>query len=515
MRVGHLTSFVLGLLACSLSAVGEPLHAQEATSADAPVIGAIRFEGIENNQLDSMMARVETYVGMQADGDTLHSLATAVTRQAKERGYIFASVSVPPQSVRIGIVTVNFDPGMIDEVRITGSGNPRLKKILAPLQGQPGQKTVVERQLLLAQDLPGITIENTRYIKEGERGILVVEASEDRAEANIAVDNWGSDSYGPVRLRVGAQISQLLSDADTLSLSGTTTVLQPKELAYASVQYATTIGSGGAQIGATAGAGRTQPGAQPAGVSIEGENRSASLFARTPLRRTVDSSLWVNAEIAYLKVDQELVDSWVQEDKSTSFTVSLSGSQAVAGGRLNWGIGVVRGLDLLGASHSGDPFLSRADGSGLFTKQMAWFNWYRNVGGGLSIRIAGSAQHASRGLLAAHELGYGGAFFGRGYDFSEISGDDGAMGLIEIQRSVKLPWPAAKWAHVYAFADGAWLDNKDDVIMAGSLYSAGIGARAGIGPFEIGMEGAFPLKRAPYGQSDLDPRFNFVLGYGL
>ena len=89
------------------------------------------------------------------------------------------------------------------------------------------------------------------------------------------------------------------------------------------------------------------------------------------------------------------------------------------------------------------------------------------------------------------------------------------MGLIEIQRSVKLPWSAAKWAHLYAFADGAWLDNKDGLVMAGSLYSAGLGARAGIGPFEIGMEGAFPLKRAPYGQGDLDPRFNFVLGYGL
>ena len=515
MRVGLLTSAFLGLMAGSLLVASDKAWAQSTTATEPPIIGALRIEGIENIQLDGLIAKMETFVGLEADGETLKQLAGIVTNEAKDRGYIFASVSVPPQSVRIGIVTVNFDPGIIDDVRINGSANGHLKTILAPLKGAPGEKSSVERQLLLVEDLPGISVKNTRYVKEDGRGILIVDVAEDRIEGNLAIDNWGSENYGPIRLRGNAQINRLLSRADSVSVSATTTPAQPKELSYLSGAYITPIGSGGATVSVSGGVGKTQPGGQPNGLKVVGDSRSAALTVRTPLKRTVDSSLWISGEMAYLDVDQKLLDNWIQQDTTTSLTLNFSGSHALAGGRLSWGLGYVRGLDMFGASHAGDPLLSRRDGSGLFSKQQLWFNWFGDIGGGMSVRIAGTAQHASRGLLSAHELTYGGAFFGKGYDFAEISGDDGLLGLIELRRDLKLPWSSVKWAHLYGFVDGAWLDNKDDLITAGSLFSAGLGARAGVGSVEIGIEGAMPLKQAPYGNDDLKPRFNFILGYGL
>ena len=51
----------------------------------------------------------------------------------------------------------------------------------------------------------------------------------------------------------------------------------------------------------------------------------------------------------------------------------------------------------------------------------------------ISLFVAG--QHADGGLVSAEEFGAGGARYGRAYDYSEISGDDGAAAAIELRHT--------------------------------------------------------------------------------
>lgn len=479
------------------------------------IVGAVRVEGGERFGAAAFASQIESVLGKAADEGTLQQLANAIARQVRDEGYIFASVIVPPQAVRMGIVTVRLDPGLIDEVRIIGSTNRLLSRTLQPLARHAVRKQELERQILLAEDIPGIRVVRTRYLREGDRRILEVQVSEDRVEASLALDNWGSSNYGPVRARLSGSVSSLAVPGDQIDASGTLTVAEPDELAYGSLGYSMPVSSGGARIGAIIAGGHTRPGEQPDNFNLSGNSRSAIVSAITPIQRSVDQSLWLGTEIAYLKVDQQALGLMIQRDVSTSITLTFNGSTKIAGGRLDWGVRGTRGVDLFGASSAGDPLLSRADGSAIFTKGVGWFNWFGTLTERVALRVAAAGQLASRPLLSEYELGFGGAYFGRAYNFFEVSGDDGIIGLVELRHSLPLPWKGLKWAHVYGFVDGGHLHNHAGGYGGGTLFSSGAGVRASTGPFELGVEGAIPLKRAPYGDGGLSPRYNFVLGVEL
>jgi hemolysin activation/secretion protein len=85
-----------------------------------------------------------------------------------------------------------------------------------------------------------------------------------------------------------------------------------------------------------------------------------------------------------------------------------------------------------------------------------------------------------RPLLSSEEYGVGGPQFGRGFDNSEIVGDQGAAGKIELIYSHALNNNYLQALQVYSFYDigAAW--NKDPstgISPRQSLSSAGLGTR--------------------------------------
>ena len=514
----NITSCLLYLTGMTAIAVA-PAHAQDTGDDVAfipigPTIGGVHVEGADVLGPAAFSAPIEAAIGQEATPEALQHLANAISEAARDRGYVFATVSIAPQQVETGIVTVRLDPGLIDEVRINGSDNRHLHALLAPLAGKEGRPADVERLLLLAEDMPGIAILRTRFVREGARGILVVDVKERPISGSIALDNWGNPSYGPVRLRSTVSAHNVLSEADSLTAQVNSTIGQPQELLYGSLQYSISPGLSGLKLGIVAGAGGTRPG-NFSDLHLVGDSLHLATFGSFPLKRSSASSIWINAEAAYMQVDQAIFDDLVQRDRTASFTVSLTGYQKVAGGGLNWGAGVTQGLDLLGASREGDPLLSRSDGDGVFTKGTAWFNWFGGLTGGLSLRLAANGQIASRGLLATQEIGLGGPYMGRGYDYFERSGDDGIMGLIELRHQLALPWHKVRWAHAYIFADGGYVSNKRQQFGEGELASAGGGLRAGIGQFELGLEGAQPLTGHRYSANGASTQMTFIVGYNF
>lgn len=494
-----------------------PVKAQEPGN-DGPVIptiGAVHIEGAEVIGLATFSHQIEAAIGQEATPQALQLLANAISEAAKDRGYVFATVSIAPQNVATGVITVRLDPGLIDEVRVTGSDNRHLHALLMPLVGKEGRRGDVERTLLLAKDMPGITILRSRFVREGARGVLLIDVKEQPVTGSVIIDNWGSRAYGPVRLRSSVSANNVLSEADSLTAQVNSTTGQPQELLYGSMQYKISPGLSGLTLGFVAGAGRTRPGNQPAGLHLRGDSLYLATFGSFPLKRSSSSSVWINADAAFLQVDQTIFDELVQRDRTASFTVSLTGYEKVASGGLNWGAGITQGLDLFGASRKGDRLLSRVDADGVFTKGTAWFNWIGGLTNSLSLRVAANGQIASRSLLATQEIGLGGPYVGRGYDFFERSGDDGIMGLIELRQKLSLPLQRLRWAHAYLFADGGYVAHKHLKFGEGELASAGGGLRAGIGQFELGIEGAQPLTGMRYSANAASTQMTFIVGYNF
>lgn len=486
----------------------------EAT-AGSIFIGSINVIGGKQIQNEVYAPAVEKFAGRSISAADLPTVAKSIADRARAQGYIFASALVPEQSVKMGILTVRIEEGAIDEVRIIGSKNKRLRKILEEIRCAAARKSDVERQLLLAGDLPGVEIVGTHYIREGEKGVLIVTAREDRSRGSISGDNYGSSSFGPVRARLEVELTGLLDDGDALSTQVVATPFQPKELTYISARYSLPISAAGTQVALSASAGRTEPGFDGIAGLVVGRSRSVALSLSHPIIRSNAASLWVSSEVSYLNVEQEVLGILAQHDDIVTFSVAAIANVRFAGGRLSSSVGIVQGLNALGANVAGDQLSSRLDADGSFTKAQLWLNWDRSLGRGFSVRTAANAQFATSPLLSAQEIGIGGSGFGRGYDFSERFGDSGILGLIEVRKYFDNPLPMIDWGRLYAFADGGYVYNLQSGFGDGALASAGAGIRAGVGKAEFGIEAAFPLIDRRFEGNTRAPRINISAGYSF
>ncbi len=470
------------------------------------MVGAIAVRGAPEIPASAFAPAIEQFVGKTANSAELQNMARALADVARQRGYIFASAIVPPQNVERGTVTVQLDPGRIDFVRVEGSENRKLRRILEKIAGPAVRRETLERQLLLAGDIPGIIVLGTRFVRDSKGPGLVVQVRESRIEGQIAADNYGPRELGPARLRLRVDFAELLADDDVLTIQAVGTPLEPKELAYVSVRYSKGIGDSGAEIGIAGALGHTKPG-DGLGI-ITGESRYAAVFASASLLRRQKLSIWANAELAYLHVDQSVLDIKAQRDELVTYFFSLAMSGRVAGGRLNSGLGIVNGLGIAGTTQVGEPFASRFDASGRFTKGIFWASWNRDFGHGVSLRLAANGQLADRPLLASQEIAIGGPGFGRGYDFNERFGDNGILGLAELRKQFNKPLHGVDWVQIYGFADGGYVDNLGNDYGDGSLFSAGSGLRALMGKTEIGVEAALPLSGPRLETGTRKPRLN-------
>jgi hemolysin activation/secretion protein len=254
---------------------------------------------------------------------------------------------------------------------------------------------------------------------------------------------------------------------------------------------------------------RTQAGGSLKGRDIDGRSSYAEVGVSQPLLRTRPASLWAYLDFGLLDAEQSRLDTKFRDDRIAALSASLYGTAAVASGRLRARLTYKKGLKLFDATTGGDRLTSRRDGSAIFSKLEFWAGYDRKLGGNFSLALQAEGQLASRALLSSEEMGLGGRFFLRGYDYREYSGDDGVAGSAELRWDVRLPNDAA--AQIYAFLDGGEVDNHRGGFGSGSLASAGGGIRVRLDRIEAGLEIGVPLRD---GASDknYEPRVSYTLG---
>jgi hemolysin activation/secretion protein len=475
------------------------------------MIGAVQVEGLAAMPREAFAPALGKFLGQPATSATLGELAKAIASAARARGYVFASATVPPQAIRAGQVVVRLDDGRIDAVRLIGTDSKRLKRILDKIVGPAVEREALERALLLAGDVPGVEIVSTQLVREQERAILVVETRARRGDGTASLDNYGTSDVGPVRARLRYDFTGLASDDDVLSIQVVATPVAPRELAYATVRYTQQIGSGGTQVGVSASVGRAQPGV--AGERATSISKSVSLFASTPLVRTMATSLWANAELTSHGIDSDGL--YGQHDRVVTLAGWLYATTRTGKGRLNLALGVVQGLGVSNTTVAGTPDASRFDGSARFTKGYAATDWTMPLGSGLGVRLSASGQLADRPLLASQEIGLGGIGFGRAFDFYERFGDSGVMAGGEFSWRTETLKFGVDRLQIFGFIDGGRVWNLENGFGGGDLASSGGGIRLTIGRTEIGAEIAQPIAQSGAGLIRTKPRVNLSISRGF
>ena len=473
-------------------------------------VGAIQLSGLSEMSRADFADIIEKYIGRKLSASELAALTDALATRARTR-YPFASARIDPQTMPGGVLTVSMNEGTIDRVRVEGVDNRAVEAALAPLaDGTPVQLGALERRLLIAGDIDGIAIGNSRVVRENGSNVLVVKTYFQHVRAQVTLDNDSTRPLGPVELYGTLRINGVLAPDDSLQIFALDTVPQIDELAYSRLRYVKRISADGTELAVGASYSHSAPGAYLSRYDLDGESWFASFSALHPLLRRKRQSLWLEASIGYRAVDQHRADKLVRADRLTVARGTLYGYGTVLGGTMRVNSTVSRGLSLFDATRRGDVLASRSDADATFTSVNLFADWNHKIAGRVGVKLAVRSQLASQPLLISEQVGLGGASFIRGYDYSERSGDRGTMASGELSYAWDGRFGPARGAQLYVFADGGRVDNLRGGYGSGALYSSGGGIRADVDArSDAAFEVAVPLSGERYDTGNKNPNLRF------
>ena len=486
-----------------------------AAATDGLVVGAVLVDGAPEIDPAAFMPVIAPFIGRPLHQQDLQDLLSIISGVARAQGYALCHSAIPAQTFRAGVLKVALDLGRIDRIDLLGTQSNAVRAVLAPLVGKPARQPLVERQLMLASDIPGILIGDVSYIRDGSQSVLRVEVRHQSAAVHLAIDNRGNSALGPLRMALAYDLNGILGD-ERVSSSGQVMVtpLHPHELASTTVRLAYVLDDAGTDLEVSASVSHTHPGGNLAALGYAGQTRELAVAINHPLLRNRTASLWIGADVDYLALDQHQGAIPLWRDRATLLGLTLSGYGPVAHGRLRAGVTARALLSLPGMTQPADPLASRPGaGSGAHFVNV-WGNWEGPLAGPFSARLAINGQLSDAPLPIAQQLAIGGLDFGRAYDYAERTGDKGALGSMELQYKVPARMVGTSTAMMlYGFADAGYVANLTSTPGNGSLVSAGFGTRITMPRnVHLGLELAFPVNQPRFDSDTYSPRLSVNLG---
>lgn len=489
-----------------------PAGAAPVAAVGTVLVGAVHVEGAVALPASAFSPAIEPFLGRQLSPADLGALANAVANVARQAGYGLATAQVPQQVIQNGILRVIVDEGRIDGVEASGNGADAVRPLLQRLvNGRPVRTADLERQLLLAADVAGVTTDGARIDRSGDRNILRLNARQHRVAMRAGLDNWGSGPIGPLRARLDVDVNGALFSRDQLSLGGLITPANPSEFQFVRGGWSVPVSHDGTQISISSYYGHSRPGASLRSRDLGGDTVGATFSVSHPLVRTRNGSLWAHGDAWMLDSDLDEQGIRIRRDRLRSVTAGLNGLSRLGAGWLVADVSVTQGLTGLGATVPNDPLASRPDAGGAYTKLAFSAQYNTALGHRFSLALATQGQLASRPLLSAEQYGLGGRTFLRGYDYWEAAGDRGAAASAELRYDLGKVVPQARRVQVYAYADAGSVHNLRGGTGDGTLASAGGGLRLTLKKgADASIELGVPLRDSPY-TTHPKPRVSFTL----
>jgi len=479
----------------------------------------VEIEGSTVYQPADLAPLYAEFLSREVGTAELDEIARRITARYRADGYILSRAVVPAQRVTAGILRIQIIEGFIDGTRIEGSfrgDRALLERYLEKISAaRPLRAADLERYLLLANDLPGISARAVLAASPTQLGAsdLTLLVEQDVMQGFASFDNRGTRYVGPYQGQLGGTINSMLArmDQTQLRLIGTT---QIEELRYGELSEQLQIDDEGTKLGLAVRRTLSHPGYTLKANEFESESVSGEMTLTHPFIRSRPENLRGTLTFSYRDSTTTVLSSPFSKDRQS--VVRLGGAYDFVDhlfGINLIGLEASRGLNILGATETGSDGLSRSNGHSDFTKITAQALRVQRLADSWSLLVGVNGQIANNPLLVAEEFSLGGSEYGRAYDPSELTGDDGIGGKIELRYA--LPWrdEVLLSSQLFTFYDVGTVWNQEPVSGESgraSLASAGFGLR-----FDLarGISGSaeidIPLTRPVAVRGDDDPRLFF------
>ncbi len=457
----------------------------------------------------------------------LQLLAQAIEKYYLENGYVLTRVFIPPQEIDAsGTVTLEVVEGFIDKYLIDGKTKGTLTAIEQYLEevlkDRPLKINTLERTLLLINDIPGIqakAVLTPSAVTPGASTVVIL-LEQHLFDSSITWDNRGTKYLGPQEFSLIASMNDIFNapgQATVNAKSGSET----REFTSYELSYLAFIAPSGASFNSNFTQNRTHPGNSLAVLDMDGLSNSIAFIYSYPIIRSRRMNLSTSIDYDYLDSQTDIFGELFNLDKIDSLRAGVNfdiqdGWQGV--NLINAQLS--KGFQLLSGAPQPSYLRSRSSGRKDYTKFTTTYTrvQYFTYPESLSLYASLNGQYAFDSLLAPEQLGYGGAVYGSAYDPSEIVGDNGFEGKIEVRYNNQASNKLFQGLQYFYSYDWAVLWDRNDSFDLGkqSGTSSAAGIRVSIADRVNGeIEIAKPLTKPVAAYDNNDARVFFSLSVDL
>lgn len=400
----------------------------------------------------------------------LQDAAAAVARRYREAGWI-ARAYLPEQDIKDGIIIIQIVEAVFGSLRHEGDESGRVSRALIEEifqhQQAPGRALnadALDRALLLADDLPGVTVAGNLAQGRGpaQTDLILKAAGEPLLTGEAALDNTGTRSTGQERLTANLSLASPLRLGDQM----TGNLIHSEGSDYGRIAYSLPVGADGWRIGINASELNYRLIQAPYHRDRDrGSSSSIGLDINYPLIRSRLSNLFVSASHERKHFDNRLAaaaDGIASRYDMHLGTLALSGNlfdKLGGGGANSASLAVVVGRRDEGIS-------VRAQN---FSKLRYSLSRQQVITETLSLYAALAGQQASKNLDSSERFYLGGANGVRAYPASEAGGSSASLANLELR------WRLPEGLSLAAFLDSGAVRNYEN---AGNNYSLSGGGLA-------------------------------------
>lgn len=432
-----------------------PPEGASATAAEGPLrITAVAVEGASVYSAVTLAPLTEGLTGAAVPAARIEAARQAILRRYRDDDYALVTVAAAMSDV--GQLRFTVTEGYVADVRLEGDIGPaaaQVQRFLSHLTNRrPLERAMLERYLLLAQDIPGVTLRATLVAAGDSPGALTLVAhiSRQAVAGLLTFDNRASPQVGPIEGLAVLDLNSFTSLGERTRVSLYHTFPNSENFGHAATEFY--VGGSGLQIRLYGGAGPANP---AGGVQQQfGTASFTTVFGGQvlyPLIRQRQQTLNVSAML-------DANDSRIENVLAPGATESDERYDAVRALRLGadyawsdrwagadrqavslFAVRFSQGLPFLGASNNPNSSdVARPGEQSDFTKisfEIDRTQPLAQLSASTSLSLAGlfAGQRSNAILPPVEQFYLGGGRLARGYYLGQVTGDSALAVTVELQ----------------------------------------------------------------------------------
>ena len=389
----------------------------------------------------------------------VYEIAQTITNMYRHDGYILSKAVVRSQQVDKGIIRIDIIEGFVGKVNVQGDVvgprkllNSYRKKLL---NSKPLLAKDLERYLLLVDDLPGLSVKSVLTPSEVQLGAtdLTLILASKKYVGSRGIVNPNSTFNGPIESSGITNANPLLGLYEKIGFQAIVNK-HMDELRFFNRFYEMPVSSEGAKIYFFTAGSKSQPVTDLEEFKVKGGSPNFMLKATHPFIRSRSKNLYANFSFIRRNSTTKFLGETNSEDKlrianlglSYDFVDDYRGVNLLS---INWS----QGFGFSGKRGTGSPNLINREATSGFTKFSGEVLRLQPLAASWILLGGVSWQYALDKLLASEQFGVGGSQFGRGSNFSEITGDHGVAFKLALQRVFEINKAHIRDIKAYTFFD--------------------------------------------------------------